>query len=220
MDTGARQAKRQTSHSSTELFTRRRVMAHMLNESGYLRYLRALWRSTAAFGWYTTALTLFRRIRLLRLIVRIVQGLWLALQTGTLVLLLLPLLLVLVPGLLLLSVLMLLGGVMELRRIRAVMTARMRGKTVVFLQADVGLWEGERDVGSFFRGQLRELDAQENVLAFVLSPYLFSKRGFGGRGFYWALRREAKRVYLVRTYGYFALRGIARRAAQRVILVA
>ena len=202
-----------------QLFLHQRAVSRMLGEKSYLRYLRALWRSTAAFGWYSAALTVFRRIRLLRLIVRIVQGLWLALQTGTLLLLLLPLLLVLIPGLLLLSLFMLLGGALELRRLRTVMTARMREKTVVFLNAQPEMFDEQTRAGTFFRGQLCELDGMEDVLTVVRSPYLFSMRGFGGKGFYWAERRESKRVYLVRTYGFFALRGIARQSAKSIILV-
>lgn len=217
MDT---QKAQRASTAASDLLVRQTVQSRLLCKSNYPQYLRALWRSTSAFGVYRTALTLFRRARLLRLMLRIVQGVWLALQTGTLVLLLLPIVLVLLPGVLVLSILMLLGGVLELRRLRSVMTARMQGKIVLLLQADVAVFEGEGAAGQFFRGQLRALQDREDVIAVVRSPYVFSSKGLGGKGFYWAQRREARRVYLCRTYGFFALRTIAQRAAREVVFVA
>ena len=210
--------EKQIGAQADELLLRQAGLARLLCKRNYFQYLRMLWRSTAVFGVYRTALTLFRRARLIRLIFRIVRWLWLALQTGTLVLLLLPVLLILLPGVLLLSLLMLLGGALELRRMRAVMTARMQGKTVLLLQADTRVFD--ENGGHFFRGQLRALQSREDVITVVRSPYLFSSRGLGGKGFYWAQRREAQRVYLSRTYGFFALRGIAQRAAREVIFVA
>lgn len=206
--------------SAEEVFYRRCALSRLLCENSYFGYLRAFWHSSAAFGYYNTALTLFRRARLVRLIFRIVQALWIALQTGTLVLLLLPVLLILLPGVLLLSLLMLLGGVLEYRRLRTVMTERLRGKTVLFLQVDGRVLDEGGGAGGFFRGQLRELNRQKGVIVIVRSPYLFSAKGLGGKGFYLAQRREAKQVYLVRTYGFFTLRTIARRAAAQVIFVA
>ena len=215
---GERSGKRRTDDGAERRFTRLGAQARWLDEKNYLRYLRAVWRSTAAFGWYSTALTVFRRIRLVRLIWRVIYGVWVALQTGTLLLLLLPFVLILVPGFLLLSLFMLVGGVLELRRLRRIMTARMKDKTVIFLQADPSVFD-EESRGGFFRGQLAWLDEQEQMLTVVCSPFLLCSKGFGGRGFYWSQRRESKRVYLVRTLGFFSLRTIARRVSKRVILV-
>lgn len=192
------------------------MQARLLEERSYVRYLGALWRSTAAFGWYSVGLTVFRRIRLLRLIVRIVHGFWLALQTGTVVLLLLPLVLVFVLLTLLAAIFMLIGGALSLGRMRRVMTQRMQGKTVILLSTSGGDAE---DSGAFFRGQLSALGALADVVTVVRSPYLIRCAGYGGRGFYWSYRRERARLYLARTLGFFALRRIAVRAGARVILV-
>ncbi len=211
---------KQTENTPDHALARLSAQARWLDEKNYLRYLRAVWRSTEAFGWYSTALTVFRRIRLVRLFWRIFYALWVTLQTGTLLLLLLPVVLIFVPGVLLLSLLMLLGGALELRRLRRVMTARMKDKTVVFLHAEQSAFDVAQDRGgAFFRAQLRWLDSLEGTITVVRSPYLFGAKGFGGKGFYWSQRRESKRVYLARTLGFFSLRKIARHASKKVIFV-
>lgn len=205
----------------TDAWQARALRARLRAEPTYLRYLRAVWRSSAAFGYYATGLSFFRRVRLFRLIARILHTVLMILESGTLLLLLLPFLLVFLPGTVILLAFMSLGGWWELRRTRRRMEERMRGKTVLFLHADASQLGSSPDA-SFMRGCLLsdELTAPEDRVILVCSPYLLSAQGFGRKGFYWAYRREAKNVYLIRTLAYFSLRRSALACARKVIVVA
>ncbi len=227
----------------TRRFQRQAAGARWLDCRSYPDYVRRVWRSTAAFGWYRTARTLWRRYRVVRLIWRVVRTLLWMLRTGTLILLLLPVLLVFLPGFLLLSLLMLLGGALDLGRWRRHMARLMQGRTVVFLDApeealvrgtvgcgkenrefddgtvDRELGKGGENAAPFFRAQVRALCERGDMLVIVRSPYLLSSRGLGGRGFFWMIRRERRNCYLTRSLGFFALRRTACGAAAEVIFV-
>jgi hypothetical protein len=99
------------------------------------------------------------------------------------------------------------------------MVAYMKGRTVMFWNAEVALLESERPERTLFGRQLKAYSAYDDVFVIVRSPYIFSSRGFGGRGFYLALRQEGRYVYLARTIAYLALRRTAERVAKRVIWV-
>jgi hypothetical protein len=139
----------------------------------------------------------------------------LLLEAGTSLLLLLPVLIFGLAG----ALLMLIGGAIALWQGRRRMVAYMKGRTVMFWNAEVALLESEYPERTLFGRQLKAYSAYDDVFVIVRSPYIFSCRGFGGSGFYLALRREDKHVYLARTVAYLALRRTAVRVAKQVIWV-
>ncbi len=58
----------------------------------------------------------------------------------------------------------------------------------------------------FFVRQAYAMAAEEGVSVIVVSPYLLSGRGLGGRGAYFTARREGENLYIVRRHYYFFLR--------------
>ena len=60
--------------------------------------------------------------------------------------------------------------------------------------------------GSFFRANACAMAAEKGVTVLVVSPYLLSARGLGGRGGYFTARKEADGLYLVRKHYFFILR--------------
>ncbi len=59
---------------------------------------------------------------------------------------------------------------------------------------------------SFFVRQARDMAATPGETVLVVSPYLLSRRGLGGRGAYFTARHEGGDVYILRRHYYFILR--------------
>ena len=64
---------------------------------------------------------------------------------------------------------------------------------------------GALNANSFFIRNARAM-ADEGVAVIVVTPYLVSVRGLGGRGGFFTARREADGLYLVRRHYFFFLR--------------
>ena len=60
--------------------------------------------------------------------------------------------------------------------------------------------------GSFFIRWAQSMGHEEGVTVLVISPYLLSPKGLGGKGFFLTARKEADGVYILRRHYYFALR--------------
>ncbi len=58
----------------------------------------------------------------------------------------------------------------------------------------------------FFWRQAQAMAAEEGVAVLVVSPYVLSDRGMGGRGAFFTARKETEGVYLVRRHYFFILR--------------
>lgn len=59
---------------------------------------------------------------------------------------------------------------------------------------------------SFFIRNARAMAAEPDTAVIVVSPYLISHRGAGGKGPYFTARRDGSDLYLVRRHYYFILR--------------
>ncbi len=198
---------------------RQLLQARGLSCQKYFHYVQTLWEATGSYGYYAAARAFLRRARVVRIVWRAVRIFWLLLEAGTLLLLLLPLLLAIALG----GVLMLLGGTVELWRVRRQMSAQMKDKTVLFWCAELSALDtaSPSPKGKGIPPRLVEewTERRDALTVIVRSPHLFSSRGIGGHGFYFAHRREAANVYLARTYAVFALKKTASRVANRVIWV-
>ena len=59
---------------------------------------------------------------------------------------------------------------------------------------------------SFFVRNAQSMAAEQGEAVVVISPYLLSPRGLGGKGWYFTARQEADGLYLVRRHYFFLLR--------------
>jgi hypothetical protein len=59
---------------------------------------------------------------------------------------------------------------------------------------------------SFFIRNARAMAAEEDTAVLVVTPYLFSRKGLGGRGRFFTARKETDGLYLVRRHYFFLLR--------------
>ncbi len=60
--------------------------------------------------------------------------------------------------------------------------------------------------GSFLERQAHAMTLEGQVAVLIVSPYLVSRRGMGGRGGYFTARKEADNLFMVRRHYFFILR--------------
>lgn len=66
--------------------------------------------------------------------------------------------------------------------------------------------KGAMEKDSFFVRNARAMAAEDDVTVIVVTPYLCSGRGMGGRKSFFTARKEADTLYLVRSHYFFTLR--------------
>ncbi len=93
---------------------------------------------------------------------------------------------------------------MRSRRMNAILREALDGRHIrVLVTPSRNVKLGEN---SFFVRQARAMAQEEGVAVIVVSPYIFSRKGLGGRGRYFTAREEAPALYLVRRHYFFVLR--------------
>lgn len=168
----------------------------------FFAYFLDVWKATPLWVNYKRGLTIFRRIRIVTILFRVLTLLFTLLQTGTLVILSTVILLVLLPLVLVLMLAILITAAVESRRSNRYLAQALAAHRVcVLFPSD--------EARPFFVQYVNRLRA-EGFAVIVVSPYLLSSRGIEGIsqkcGFYSTLRCEAPSIYLVRRYYFFSLR--------------
>lgn len=171
----------------------------MTHHRFFFGYLYARFRSTSLWVQWQRWLSYFRRFRTVTLVWRVLVFVFSVLQTGALVLLSTLLFVFILPLSTVLMLGILITAAIESKRSNRFLQERLAGRRVCILF----LPSQESD---FFEQHARKL-TEEGFCVLVISPYLLSSRGIGGRrrGFYSTLRREAPDLYLVRKYYFFSL---------------
>ena len=168
----------------------------------FLSYLLDVWRATPIWVNYKRGLTLFRRIRVIAILWRVLSLLFTLLQTGTLVILSTVILLVLLPLAVILMLVLLITAAVKSRRSNRYFAQVLADRRVCVLFNSV-------EARPFFAQHIKQLTA-EGFAVIAVSPYLLLSEGIEGistkRRFYSTLRCEAPSVYLVRRYYFFSLR--------------
>ena len=161
-------------------------------------YAYDLVRSTQLVAAWQRILTLFRRVRLLTVTVRILTLLFSFLQAGTLLLLSTALLLVLLPLLLLALIVTLTVAFFQSGKSNRLLRERTSGRQIYVLFLD-------REHTPFFEGNVRSL-AKGDAVVLIVSPFWLSGKGLRKKGFYSTVRQEEKNVYLLRRYYFFSMK--------------
>ena len=155
-------------------------------------------RDTSFYLHWSRLLTLFRRLRVVTLTVRIFSFFFAVLQTGTLVLLSATVLLVVVPLLLTSALVILLCAAIAAHRTNQILAQKLTGQRVCILFPT-------RLDSPFLIQHIMDMRERGYVLVLV-SPHLFSPTGTWKRRFYTTAREERAMVFLVRRYYYFSLK--------------
>ena len=151
-----------------------------VKESGIGRLLRritAFWHRLRLFRWIITLLTLVVAAALTSAV-----------------------LLTLIPPLILSSDVTLLTVLFRARTVNRRMLKALEGKRIrVIIPHDSMAHEDD----SFMERCAMEMSSREDVAVVVVSPYVLSVKGLGGRGLYFTVREEAPRLFLLRKGYYF-----------------
>ena len=165
----------------------------------YILFLFDTVTSTRGFELWDGIVGAFRRFRLISTTLRIAAVIISAIETGAAFILAAGIVLALSPAILLFltavtldSAISGLGAVKEIRRIAA-------DGAVTFVFPPRGALGRDRAPGGY-----GSLALSGTVI--IVSPYLISARGDGGRGGYSSLRRERENVYIIRRRMYFVIR--------------
>lgn len=89
------------------------------------------------------------------------------------------------------------------RRMNGILAAELAGARIRILIPPRGLSLSD---GSFFIRNARAMAAEQGVAVLVVTPYLLSPRGLGGRGGFFTARKESDGLFVVRKPYFFALR--------------
>ena len=191
---------RSRSHSAAEDYIASAALDRKrFARKSYILFLFDTVTSTRGFELWDGVVGVFRRFRLISTTLRIAAVIISAIETGAAFILAAGIALALSPAIpLFLTAVTLdsaisgLGAVKEIRRIAA-------DGAVTFVFPPRGALGRDRAPGGY-----GSLALSGTVI--IVSPYLISARGDGGRGGYSSLRRERENVYIIRRRMYFVIR--------------
>lgn len=191
---------RSRSHSAAEAYIASATLDRKrFARKSYILFLFDTVTSTRGFELWDGVVGVFRRFRLISTTLRIAAVIISAIETGAAFILAAGIVLALSPAILLFltavtldSAISGLGAVKEIRRIAA-------DGAVTFVFPPRGALGRDRAPGGY-----GSLALSGTVI--IVSPYLISARGDGGRGGYSSLRRERENVYIIRRRMYFVIR--------------
>ena len=191
---------RSRSHSAAEAYIASAALDRKrFARKSYILFLFDTVTSTRGFELWDGVVGVFRRFRLISTTLRIAAVIISAIETGAAFILAAGIALALSPAIpLFLTAVTLdsaisgLGAVKEIRRIAA-------DGAVTFVFPPRGALGRDRAPGGY-----GSLALSGTVI--IVSPYLISARGDGGRGGYSSLRRERENVYIIRRRMYFVIR--------------
>ena len=191
---------RSRSHSAAEAYIASATLDRKrFARKSYILFLFDTVTSTRGFELWDGVVGVFRRFRLISTTLRIAAVIISAIETGAAFILAAGIALALSTAILLFltavtldSAISGLGAVKEIRRIAA-------DGAVTFVFPPRGALGRDRAPGGY-----GSLALSGTVI--IVSPYLISARGDGGRGGYSSLRRERENVYIIRRRMYFVIR--------------
>ena len=179
-------------------------------------YPRYLWHSFRESKIYQRTLSFwvnFRRYRLISRIITVLATFLTVMSTGALTLIFSLLALIVLP----IAALMV-GGTMLLGFFRRehqnhILSHEIRGRTVYLFFPE------ELRERSFATETMRQFSARPDSVVFVISPYTWSARGIGGRGFYINARQEGRHLFLLRRHYFFFFRRLLSLCKKQRIVV-
>lgn len=169
--------------------------AQHYRRSSFVRYLWESVMDSTPVQVITRLVIYLRRVQVVRMTATVLLAAGAALLVAILSAALLPFLFF---GTGVLSILALLQSRRMNRKLRQALDGR---RVRVFIPPR----GGALNANSFFIRNARAM-ADEGVAVIVVTPYLVSARGLGGRGGFFTARREADGLYLVRRHYFFFLR--------------
>ena len=173
--------------------------------SNYILYLSSILRQTQTYHLWSRYLAVFRKFRLVSLLIRLYSYLLLLLQFGTAFFFIAIALVLLIPVAIVSAGCVLFSALLFYGRKNRYMEHKLKDKKVyVFFPTR----DGEFQNGRFWKANIAELSNKQDHTSAVLvvSPFFWSFKGIFDTSPYFLIREERKNIYLIRKHYYFSLR--------------
>lgn len=184
------------SHREERLLEEANRRAHHYRKRSFLRYL---WEAVMESAPVTVITRLWQYVRRVR-VVQTVVSLALAVGAVTAVAVLSA---AAFPFLLFGTAVLTMFAALRSHRMNRRLQRELDGQRIRILVPPRGK---SLDEGSFFIRSARSMASEKGVTVLVVTPYLLSGRGLGGKGRFFTARKEAEGLYLVRRHYFFVLR--------------
>lgn len=171
-------------------------IAQDFSKRSYPRYLFGIINSSSAVRIFRKISAIFRKARLVSLIIT-------ASVTVSTAVLLIPIYLIALAVMALLTGLTAFCSMFFASRMNKRLRGELTGKHLyVFVVSDPDTLKPD----SFFCGNARRLAENPDCAVLVVSPHNLGREGLGGKRFYLTARQEAERLYIVRRHYFFNVR--------------
>ncbi len=186
----------QGNHPEDRLLSAANRRAHHYRKSSFITYLVEAVRESTPALLVKRLLAYFRRVRLVQTIITLLPLIMAIVAVIAVSAALLPLLILIIAGPTLLSAL-------RSRRMNRILKEELSHCHIRVIIPPRG---PALQKSSFFIRNARAMAAEENTAVLVVTPYLLSGWGLGGRGGFFTARKEADGLYIVRRHYFFQLR--------------
>lgn len=176
-----------------------------LASSSYIKYIFARVSSASIYSVFKKIISGFRKFKLVSTTIRVISSIIAILGTGAFFIFLSGTVIFFIPFSGLLCAAAYLTGMLFRKKAFKLLGSIMDGKDIFVFFPPMGR---PFQKGSYFQKILTEVshETDTNLFIVVISPYLISAKGFGGKGYYPVMRIEKPGVYLIRKNAFFALR--------------
>ncbi len=183
--------------AATAAFERKRF-----SRKNYLMFIWDTLSATRGFEIWDSILAYARKFKLISGTLRAAAVLISILETGAVFIIAAGILLAVSPALILLLLAVHVDSLISGRRAIALVSSIMRDRNITFIFPPRGSLGRER----FLAHNAQALAESIPGTVLIVSPYLFSSVGIGGKGYYSSVRKESDSVYLIRRQTYFKLK--------------
>jgi hypothetical protein len=188
---------------SSEAFAYQAAVHRLMNSSSYFSYLGSYIKSSSPYRIWNRLLVYSRRFRFFSTLLRMSARIVAFIEASAVLLLLSSAAIILIPVLLLVTLFTVLMTLLEGRKMLDEISGAIKGHRVyVFFPVK----KKQLLPGSFYRGTLESLAADEHNIVIVVSPSILSE----SRSMFLSAKKKGERFYIIRRHFYFRLCGVLR----------
>ena len=201
----SKKEKRKEKSRETKLLEGMNISALALASSSYFKYLLARFSAASVYFLIKKVTKGFRRFKLFSTVIRITSSVLTVLGTSAFFIFISGTLIFLIPLFILIGASTYLASMLFRKKAFRELKKALENKRVFVLFPSVGK---SFETGSRFYKSLDIIsnETKKYTLIIIISPFLISGKGFGGKGYFPVLRKERENIYILRRNAFFALR--------------
>ena len=184
-------------------FYKRARHSTLAEENTLFSFLKEWIRTAAFYRTWEQILKYFRRFRVVSTAFRLFPWILLLISTHTILYAVAASAVVLLPLFVISLISFFASTSIRYKKANQAMRHYLQNQTVYVLFPERAR---EFSSGTFWRYNVMDLAMRENTSVVIVSPFLFSSRGMFHKSFYFNLRMEQTRIFLVRHHYFFSLK--------------